>query len=68
MRRASNKIEIAFYEGMRIGISNAINAYLQQNGMTPEEFNKCAAMRKEFIRAQSLENTAKDKLYKRLEK
>lgn len=62
MRRAKSKLEIAFYEGMRIGISTAINAFYKQNGFTPSTFNMCANMRKEFLRAQNIENQCRHNL------
>ena len=64
MRRAKSKLEIAFYEGMRIGISTAIEAYYKQNGFTPTTFNACANMRKEFIKAENRENQCRDNLRK----
>lgn len=64
MRRARSKVEIAFYEGMRIGISDAINAFYEQNGFTPGTFNMCASMRKEFLKAQNKENQCRSNLYK----
>lgn len=64
MRRAKSKIEIAFYEGLRIGISDAINAFYEQNGFTPETFNMCTSMRKEYLKAQNRENQCRSNLYK----
>lgn len=62
MRRFKSKLEIAFYEGMRIGISDAINAFYEQNGFTPETFNMCASMRKEFLKSQNKENQCRHNL------
>ncbi|MBO7715534.1 MAG: hypothetical protein J6S85_18370 [Methanobrevibacter sp.] len=63
MRRAKSKVEIAYYKGMRIGISTAIEAFYEQNGFNSSTFNMCASMRKEFIRAESLENQCRHNLY-----
>lgn len=64
MRRAKSKVEIAFYEGMRIGISDAINAYYEQNGFTPTSFNACAKMRQEYLKAKNREEQCRHNLYK----
>lgn len=63
MRRAKSKVEIAYYEGMRIGISDAINAFYEQNGFNPTTFNMCASMRKEFIKAESREKQCRHNYY-----
>ena len=68
MRKAQQKIDIAFYLGRRVGISDAINAFYEQNGMTHENFNAAASMRKEYERALSLEATAKQKLHQSTKK
>ena len=66
MRRAKSKVEIAYYEGMRVGISDAINAFYEQNGFNPTNFNMCASMRKEFLKAQNRENQCRNNYYKSL--
>lgn len=62
MRRANQKVEVAFYLGRRVGISDAINAFHQQNGQNHEMFNMAASMRKEYEKALSYENLAKERL------
>ena len=64
MRKAQQKIDVAFYLGRRVGISDAITTFYEQNGMTHENFNAAASMRKEYDRALSLEATAKQRLEK----
>lgn len=63
MRRAKSKVEIAYYEGVRVGISNAINAFYEQNGFNHNTFNMCSNMRKEFLQAQNKENKCRHNLY-----
>ncbi len=54
MRRANEKINIAFYLGRKIGLSDAINLFYEQNGgFSPENFNKTALIRAEYIRAEN---------------
>ena len=54
MRRATEKINVAFYLGRKIGLSDAINLFYEQNGgFTPENFNKVALIRKEYITADN---------------
>lgn len=55
MRKAGLKIDLAYYQGIRVGISNAINSFYQQNGFTSTTFNMTASMRKEYNDARSKE-------------
>ena len=55
MRKAGLKIDLAYYQGIRVGISDAINSFYQQNGFTPTTFNMTASMRKEYIDAKNKE-------------
>lgn len=64
MRRATEKINVAFYLGRRIGISDAINSFYEQNGMSHETFNMAASMRKEYIKTQNAEKQAREYLAK----
>ena len=64
MRRATEKINVAFYLGRRVGISDAINAFYKQNGYKHEIFNMAASMRKEYNQALQAENNARDYLTK----
>ena len=63
MRKAQLKVDLAFETGRRIGISDAINAFYEQNGFSHENFNLTALMRKEYISAQNRESLCRDKLY-----
>ena len=65
MRRALQKIEIAYYLGRRVGLSDAINLFYEQNGgVNQTNLNMTALIRKEYLKAQNQEATAREKLAK----
>ena len=66
MRRAKSKVEIAYYQGVRVGISQAIASFYEQNDFNQNTFNMAASMRKEFKIAQNRENQLIYNYYKSL--
>ena len=59
MRKANLKVNLSYYIGYRVGISDAINAFHQQNGYEPHAFNQASSMRKEYERALNFEAEAR---------